>query len=71
MSEDKKNKNHFLSEYINKLTDQELKVLLLKWKNETKKPDVLWNDIKNILVNISEKDTGVLKDIVPLLLNDW
>jgi len=70
MSEDKKNKNHFLSEYINKLTDQELKVLLLKLKNETKKPDVLWNDIKNILVNISEKDTGVLKDIVPLLLND-
>lgn len=70
MSEDKKNKNHFLSEYINKLTDQELKVLLLKLKNETKKPDVLWDDIKSILVNISEKDTGVLKDIVPLLLND-
>ncbi len=70
MSEDKKNKNGFLSEYINRLTDQELKVLLLKLKNETKKPDVLWDDIKSILVNISEKDSDVLKDIVPLLLND-
>ncbi len=68
MSEDKK--IFFLGEYINRLTDQELKVLLLKLKNETKKPDVLWDDIKSILVNISKKDTDVLKDIVPLLLND-
>ena len=70
MSENKNNKNDSLSAYISGLSDQELKVLLLKLKNEIKKPDVSWERIKNILRNISEKDNGLLKDIMPLLLDD-
>lgn len=70
MSEYKKNKNDLLGNYISKITDQELKVLLLKLKNEIKKPEVLWDDIKSILIKIGKKDEDLLKSIVPLLLND-
>ena len=64
------NKNNSFSVYINELSSQELKVLLLKLKNEVKKPDVSWEQIKNILINIDNKDKNLLKDIIPLLLND-
>ena len=70
MSENKNNKNDSLSIYISSLTDQELKVLLLKLKNEIKKPDVSWEQIKGILKSISKKSNESLKDIVLLLLND-
>lgn len=70
MSENKNNKNDSFSTYIGELNNQELKVLLLKLKNEIKKPDVSWEQIKNILNNINKKDNKLLKDIIPLLLND-
>ena len=70
MSENKNNENDSFSAYISDLSNQELKVLLLKLKNEIKKPDVSWEQVKNILKNIGNKDKNLLKDIIPLLLND-
>ena len=57
-----------LSAYVKNLTDQEIKVLLLKLKNELRKEDVTWEQIKEILAEIKSKDTGVLKDIIPFLV---
>ena len=70
MSENKNNENDSFSKYIKGLSNQELKVLLLKLKNEIKKPDVSWDQIKKVLKSISEKDNKLLKDIIPLILND-
>ena len=58
-----------LSSYIKNVTDQEMKVLLLKLKNEIKKEDVSWEQIRDILAAVGDKDDGTLKDIVPLLLD--
>ena len=57
-----------LSSYIKEVTDQEIKVLLLKLKNETMKEDVAWEQIREILAEIKGKDGRVLKDIVPFLV---
>ena len=58
-----------LSSYIKNVTDQEMKVLLLKLKNETRKEDVSWEQIKDILAAVGDKDGETLKDIIPLLLD--
>ena len=70
MSENKNNENDSFSKFIKGLSNQELKVLLLKLKNEIKKPDVSWDQIKKVLKSISDKDNKLLKDIIPLILND-
>ena len=57
-----------LSSYIKDLTDQEIKVLLLKLKNEVGKEDVAWEQIREILAEIKSKDSRVLKDIIPFLV---
>ena len=58
-----------LSSYIKNVTDQEMKVLLLKLKNETRKEDVSWEQMRDILAAVGKKDKETLKDIVPLLLD--
>lgn len=58
-----------LSSYIKDVTDQEIKVLLLKLKNEVRKEDVAWEQIKEILAEIKSKDSRVLKDIIPFLVD--
>ena len=58
-----------LSSYVKNVTDQEMKVLLLKLKNETKKEDVSWEQIRDILAAVGKKDDVTLKDIIPLLLD--
>ena len=70
MSENKNDSNEEFSIYIKSITNQELKVLLLKLKNEVKKPDVSWEEIKIVLIKLKEKDINILKDIMPILLND-
>ena len=50
-----------LSSYIKDVTDQEIKVLLLKLKNEMRKEDVTWEQIQQILAEIKSKDSRVLK----------
>jgi len=58
-----------LSSYIKNVTDQEIKVLLLKLKNEVRKEDVGWEQIREILAEIKSKDSRVLKDIIPFLVD--
>ncbi len=70
MSENKNDNNEQLSIYIKSITNQEIKVLLLKLKNETKKPDITWEEIKPVLKKINEKGPDVFRDIMPILLND-
>lgn len=69
MSEKQNNKNEDLSEYISNMKNQEIKVLLLKLKNEINKPDAGWEDIKSILIKLKEKDINMFKEIMPILLN--
>jgi len=70
MSEIKNDNNEQLSIYIKSITNQEIKVLLLKLKNEIKKPDVTWEEIKPILKKLNEKQPDVFKDVMPILLNE-
>lgn len=58
-----------MGSYIKNVTDQEMKVLLLKLKNETRKEDVSWEQIRDILAAVGKKDEETLKNIVPLLLD--
>lgn len=57
-----------LSAYVKDVTDQEMKVLILKLKNEIRKEDVTWEQIREILAEIKSKDGGALKDIVPFVV---
>lgn len=57
-----------LSDYIKTVSDQDLKVLLLKLKNELGKEDVTWDQIQEILGSVKNKDITVLKDIIPLII---
>ena len=57
-----------LSSYIKDITDQEIKVLLLKLKNEMRKEDVAWEQIQQVLAEIKSKDSRVLKDIISFLV---
>ena len=57
-----------LSAYVKDLADQEIKVLILKLKNEMRKEDVAWEQIREILAEIKSKDSDVLKDIIPFLV---
>jgi len=70
MSENKNDNNEQFSIYIKSVTNQEIKVLLLKLKNEINKPDVTWEEIKPILIKINEKRSDIFKDVMPILLND-
>ena len=45
-----------------------MKVLILKLKNEIRKEDVTWEQIREILAEIKSKDGGALKDIVPFVV---
>jgi len=57
-----------LSSYVKDLTDQEIKVLILKLKNEIRKEDMTWEQVREILAEIKSKDGSVLKDIIPFLV---
>ena len=57
-----------LSDYIKELTDQEIKVLLLKLKNEMKKEDITWEQIRDILAVVNSKDETILPEIIPFLV---
>ena len=61
--------NRSLDEFIRDIRDQELKGILLKLKNEIRKPDVSWVDIKAILKSLNNKDIDTLYEILPLIIN--
>ncbi|MGH7884292.1 MAG: hypothetical protein ACRENO_01205 [Thermodesulfobacteriota bacterium] len=59
--------NH-LSSYIKTISDQEIKVLILKLKNEMMKDEATWEQIKEILNSIKKKNIKILLDIIPLII---
>ncbi len=60
--------NDTLNTYIRKIQDQETKGILLKLKNELRKQDVTWEEVKTILTSLHDKDKGILLEITPLIL---
>ena len=68
MSDLKKQEINNLGDYIKTVSDQDLKVLLLKLKNELGKEDVTWEQVQEILGSVKNKDINALKDIVPLII---
>jgi hypothetical protein len=68
--ENRKNQgNESLDEFIRDIKDQELKGILLKLKNEIRKPDVPWGDIKTILKSLNNKDKDTYYEILSLIIN--
>ncbi len=57
-----------LDTYTKTMKDQELKGLLLKLKNELRKPDVTWDIIKPLLSSLHEKDRKVFEKITTLII---
>ncbi|HEX9667127.1 MAG TPA: hypothetical protein VGA95_11305 [Thermodesulfobacteriota bacterium] len=68
--ENRKNQgNRSLDEFIRDIKDQELKGILLKLKNEIRKPDVPWVDIKTILKSLNNKDKDAFYEILSLIIH--
>ena len=59
-----------LDTYIRALENQEIKGLLLKLKNEMRKTDVTWEELKTILVPVEEKEPNTAKDVLLLLIKE-
>ncbi len=57
-----------LSDYLKNVRNQEIKVIILKLKNELGKEDVTWDQRKPLLGKLLQKDKKVLFDILPLIL---
>jgi DNA-binding GntR family transcriptional regulator len=68
--ENRKNQgNKSLDEFIRDIRNQELKGILLKLKNEIRKPDVPWVDIKTILKSLYNKDKDAFYEILSLIIH--
>lgn len=57
-----------LDSYIKGIKDQNLKGLLLKLKNEIRKEENSWDEIKNVLKKISNYDTDTFYSVVDLII---
>lgn len=57
-----------LDGYIRAVEDQELKGVLLKLKNEIRRPDASWESVKAVLNLLLAKDEKALGKILPLIL---
>lgn len=57
-----------LDSYLKKMEDQEMKGLLLKLRNELRKPDASWESVRTVLESVKRKDSRVLGEIAPLIL---
>jgi len=57
-----------LDSYIRKMEDQELKGLMLKLKNELRRPEAAWEPIKQILTAIRRKNSAAFTEISDLIL---
>lgn len=57
-----------LDEYIKSLQNQEIKGILLKLKNEMRKPGTTWEDIRPVLAALLAKDSRVFMETAPLFL---
>jgi CHAD domain-containing protein len=54
--------------YIKALSNQEIKGILLKLKNELKRKGLWWEELKPLLRVLLEKDRQVFMDVIPLIL---
>ena len=68
MEESENQSSETLDDYIRKIRDQELKGILLKLKNEIRKPDASWESIKPILSSLLNKNQETLMEILPIIL---
>lgn len=59
-----------LDSFVRSVNDQKLKGLLLKLKNDIRKEDTYWDDVKQSLKKISTYDTKTLQKVIPLLLEE-
>lgn len=59
-----------LDSFVRSVNDQKLKGLLLKLKNDIRKEDIYWDDVKQSLKKISTYDTQTLQKVIPLLLEE-
>jgi len=59
-----------LDSFVRSVNDQKLKALLLKLKNDIRKEDTYWDDVKQSLKKISTYDTKTLQKVIPLLLEE-
>ena len=57
-----------LDSYIKKMEDQELKGLLLKLRNELRKPDASWESVRSVLTSVKSKNCFVFNEITPLII---
>ena len=59
-----------LDTYIRTVENQEIKGILLKLKNEMRKPDVTWEALKIILTAMEQKDPDTTKEVLLLLIKE-
>jgi len=59
-----------LDSYIKGIKDQNLKGLLLKLRNEIRKEESSWDDIKNVLRKILNYDNDTFNSVVNLILSE-
>ncbi len=66
--EQKSQNTDIFDSYIRGIDDQELKGILLKLKNEVRKPDASWEIVKKTLHSIWNKDKEAFINVIPLIL---
>ena len=59
--------NETLDSYIRKVRDQELKGILLKLKNEVRKPDASWETVEALLNSLRSKNKEVHAEVLPFI----
>ncbi len=57
-----------LDSYLKKMEDQEMKGLLLKLRNELRKPDASWESVRSVLAAVNSKSSRILSEIAPLII---
>ncbi|HSE84173.1 MAG TPA: hypothetical protein VLB01_06470 [Thermodesulfobacteriota bacterium] len=67
MGDTKDQDNETLDSYIRKVRDQEIKGILLKLKNEIRKPDASWETVESLLTSLRNKDKEVHAEVLPFI----
>ena len=57
-----------LESYLKKMEDQEMKGLLLKLRNELRKPEASWESVRSVLESVKKKNSRILSEIAPLIV---
>jgi hypothetical protein len=58
-----------LDSYLKKMEDQELKGLLLKLRNELRKPDASWESVRSVLESVKRKNSRVFCEVATLIIS--